>query len=80
MAVNSLFVLMCRYTHYVKIYPLGASGEISSPNFYFIFPGSYLRNQSSYEVEIWCTSKHLQVKFFHGMGRLGRLAMMRCIN
>jgi len=47
MAVNSLFVLMCRYTHCVKIYFLGASGEICSPNFYFQTPSwsiPYLRN------------------------------------
>jgi len=27
MAVNSLFVLMCRYTHCVKVYPRGRLGK-----------------------------------------------------
>jgi len=35
MAVNSLFVLMCRYTHCVKVYPLGGVWVNQQPQFAF---------------------------------------------
>jgi len=33
MAVNSLFVLMCHYTHYVRVYPLGGVWVNQQPQF-----------------------------------------------
>jgi len=38
MAVNSLFVLMCRYTHCVKVYPLEGVWVNQQPQFAFDAP------------------------------------------
>ena len=38
MAVNSLFVLMCRYTHCVEVYPLGGVWVNHQPQFAFDAP------------------------------------------
>jgi len=38
MAVNNLFVLMCRYTHCVKVYPLGGVCVNQQPQFAFDAP------------------------------------------
>ena len=38
MAVNRLFVLMCRYTHCVKVYPLGGVWVNHQPQFAFDAP------------------------------------------
>ena len=46
MAVNSLFVLMCRYTHCVKFYPLGGVWVNHQPQFAFDAPlgGGFRQN------------------------------------
>jgi len=52
MAVNSLFVLMCRYTHCVKVYPLGGVWVNQQPNLHSTHPlGGGL--PSEYCCDVW---------------------------
>ena len=70
MAVNSLFVLMCRYTHYVKVYPLGGVWVNHQPKFAFDAPlGVGFRHNIAVtfgtEKLEWCG--YLKVKIFEDM-------------
>jgi len=44
MEVNSLFVLMCRYTHCVNVYPLGGVWVTQHPQFAFDAPRWFHQN------------------------------------
>jgi len=74
MAVNSLFVLMCRYTHCVKVYPLqGGVWANQQPQFAFDaavgwgFPSEYCCDVW-YEKLEWCccqmVKKNLKICLF----------------
>jgi len=52
MAVNSLFVLMCRYTHCVKVYPLGGVWVNHQPQFAFDAPIGW-GFPSQYCCDVW---------------------------
>ena len=64
----TLGVLVGLYGQQGSTYNLSARGRLgrsAAPNFFFLGPPPYPRNEWSYDVEIWYTGRHLQVLWLH---------------